>query len=56
MIHELLRGLTRRKAGKEISPSTVCIDSQYVKAIGGGGLFRGGDGEKKLRKKTTYYY
>lgn len=55
MIHEELRDITQKDAGKDVSPSLGLIDSQSVKTTRSGGLWRGIDGGKK-RAETIYYY
>lgn len=49
MIHEILRDMTRKKAGRNESPSLAIIDSQSVKTTRSGGLCRGIDGGKKTK-------
>ncbi|MBU2556111.1 MAG: hypothetical protein KKF98_16795, partial [Bacteroidetes bacterium] len=40
LIHEILRDMTRKKAGRNESPSLALIDSQSVKTTRSGGLCR----------------
>lgn len=53
-IHELLRKLTRKKAGREYSPSLGIIDSQSVRTIRSGGLCRGIDGDKRTKGRKRH--
>ncbi|MDR2916908.1 MAG: IS5 family transposase [Tannerella sp.] len=53
-IHEHLRDLTRKRAGKERSPSLGLIDPQSVKTIRSGGLCRGIDGGKKTKGRKRH--
>lgn len=53
-IHEILREHTRRKAGREVSPSLACIDSQSVKTTRLGGHDRGFDGGKHIKGRKRH--
>jgi putative transposase len=54
LIHELLRDKTRKKAGRNESPSLAIIDSQSVKTTRIGGLCRGIDGGKKTKGRKRH--
>ena len=54
MIHEILRDMTRMKAGKNESPSLAIIDSQSVKTTRSGGVCRGIDGGKKTKGRKRH--
>lgn len=54
LIHEILRDITRKKAGKEISPSVGLVDSQSVKTTRSGGQCRGIDGGKKVKGRKRH--
>jgi len=53
-LHELLRDFTRKKAGRQISPSLGLIDSRSVKTSRNGGLERGIDGGKKTKGRKQH--
>lgn len=53
-IHELLRDMIRKKAGRDESPSLVLIDSQSVKTTRSGGVCRGIDGGKKTKGRKRH--
>jgi putative transposase len=54
LIHELLRDKTRKKAGRNESPSVGIIDSQSIKTTRIGGLSRGIDGGKKTKGRKRH--
>jgi len=54
LIHELLRDMTRKKAGRDESPSLALIDSQSVKTTRSGGVCRGIDGGKKTKGRKRH--
>jgi len=53
-IHEFLRDFIRKKAGRNVSPSLACIDSQSVKTTRLGGLDRGFDGGKNTKGRKRH--
>ncbi|HET6244549.1 MAG: IS5 family transposase [Bacteroidetes bacterium] len=53
-IHECIRGIIRKKSGREESPSAACIDSRSVKTTRSGGLYRGVDGGKKIKGRKQH--
>lgn len=53
-VHEALRSMVRKKAGREDSPSAACIDSRSVKTSRSGGEERGVDGGKKVKGRKQH--
>jgi putative transposase len=53
-IHEALRNLIRKNAGRQESPSVACIDSRSVKTTRSGGECRGVDGGKKIKGRKQH--
>ena len=53
-IHEALRDIVRKQAGRDESPSLALIDSQSVKTTRLGGQDRGVDGGKKVKGRKRH--
>jgi len=53
-IHEAVRNLVRKKAGRQESPSAAIIDSRSVKSTRSGGECRGVDGGKKTKGRKQH--
>lgn len=53
-LHEMLRDLTRKKSGRQVSPSLGLIDSRSIKTSRNGGLERGIDGGKKTKGRKQH--
>lgn len=53
-IHDILRGIIRKMAGRNESPSAACIDSRSVKTTRSGSECVGVDGGKKIKGRKQH--
>jgi putative transposase len=53
-IHEVLRNMIRKNAGRDESPSAACIDSRSVKTSRSGCTCKGVDGGKKVKGRKQH--